>query len=604
MKSALTALALAGVLLGGSAAQATDPGVLKERGETEAQREARMKWWTEARFGMFIHWSPSSVGGVEIGWGRQANRPKEAGGNRRGPDTVSVDPVYDTYYKRFNPVDYDAKAWVELAKDAGMKYMVFTSKHHEGFAMWPSKVRPDFNIAATPWKGGKGDVLKELSDACHAAGMRLGWYYSPRDWTHPDYGVGDNAQYEADMKTHITEILSNYGKVDVIWWDSFGQGNSITYWHADKFLDLVRQLQPGILINNRCTCYIENRKELQGDFDTPEQEIGKYQVDRPWESCITLVGHHWSFHPGGRMMSFDSVIETLVSCATGDGNLLLNVGPMADGRIEPRQADLLREVGKWMEKNGDSIYATHGGPFRNGRWGGATFKGDTIYLHVLPGAPDTLRLPALKGALVSSRNLTGGPAKTTLGKDGRITVTIPKEGRTKPDTIIALTLDRPVERVSGEVELATAATMGLHPLDTKDATWTASSLEDRWSGEKAALLKGGSKGPFAFHTKDETNPSLTIDLTKVRHIDAVEIHNRQEMLQERARGLTLEVSEDGSTWTKVWQADTVESEWIAVPVQHVAGADVKGASARYLRLSIPSQTPTALHLKEVKVYGE
>ncbi len=575
---------------------------LAERHETPGQREARMKWWTEARFGMFIHWSPSSVGGTEIGWGRKGNRPKEFGGNRSGPDTVSVDPVYDTYFKRFNPVAYDAKEWVELAKDAGMKYMVFTSKHHEGFAMWPSKVRPDFTIAATPWKGGKGDVLKELSDACHAAGMRLGWYYSPRDWTHPDYGVGDNAKYEADMKTHITEILSNYGKVDVIWWDSFGQGDSITYWHADKFLDLVRKLQPGIIINNRCSFYIESdRKGMEGDFDTPEQVIGKYQVDRPWESCITLVGRHWSFQPGGAMMSFDSVIETLVSCATGDGNLLLNVGPMADGRIEPRQADLLREVGKWMEKNGDTIYATHGGPFRNGRWGGATFKDNTIYLHVLSAAPDTLCLPALKGALVSARNLTGGPVQATLGKDGRIVVTIPKEGRTKPDTIVALTLDRPVERVAGEVELANAATLGLRPLDMRDATWTASSIEERWSGEKDALLKGGAQGPFAFHTKDETNPSLTIDLKKVKHIDAVEIQNRQDMKQERARGLTLEVSEDGSTWTKVWQADTVESEWIAVPVQHVAGADVKGTSARYLRLSIPSQTPTALHLKEVKV---
>jgi alpha-L-fucosidase len=482
--------------------------------------------------------------------------------------------------------------------------VVFTTKHHEGFAMWPSKVRPDFNIAATPWKAGKGDVLKELADACHAKGMRLGWYYSPRDWTHPDYGVGDDARYEADMKTHLTEILSNYGKVDLIWWDSFGQGDSFAYWHADQILGLVRKLQPGIITNNRCSFYPEtNRKGLEGDFDTPEQTIGKYQVDRPWESCITLVGHNWSFRPGGSLMSSDRVIETLVSCATGGGNLLLNVGPMPDGRIEPRQAEVLRQVGKWMKQYGETIYATQGGPFRNGRWGGATFKGDTLYLHALSAAEDNSRLPALKGNLVSARNLTGGPVKATTDKDGRINVVIPKDGRTRPDTIIALTLDRPVERVNGEVEMANSATLGLPLLDTKDATCAASSLEDRWSGEKNALLKGGAKGPFAFHTKDEKNPSITIDLKAVKHVDAVEIRNRQDMLQERAQGLTLEVSEDGVVWTKVWQADTVENVWVAVPTQHVAGADIKGASARYLRLAVSRETPTPLHLKAVKIYG-
>src|SRR5688572_32814641 len=159
------------------------------RAESPAETETRLKWWREARFGMFIHWSPSSVGGTEIGWGRKAKRPMEAGFNGGGPAGPGVDPVYDAYYKQFNPAQYDPAEWVKLAEDAGMKYLVFTAKHHEGFSMWPTKAR-DFSIANTPYRNGKGDILRDLADACHAAKMRFGWYYSPRDWTHPDYGAG------------------------------------------------------------------------------------------------------------------------------------------------------------------------------------------------------------------------------------------------------------------------------------------------------------------------------------------------------------------------------------------------------------------------------
>lgn len=572
------------------------------RSETPEEAAERLKWWREARFGMFLHWSPSSVNGTEIGWGRKAKRPMEApfnGGSPAGPD---VDPVYDNLYKQFNPVDYDPKEWVKLAEDAGMKYLVLTAKHHEGFSMWPTKARSGFDISAAPYKSGKGDILREFSDACHAANMRFGWYYSPRDWTHPDYGAGDNAKYETFMTKQVDELMSNYGKIDVIWWDSFGVGDSYAYWHADRFLNQVRKLQPRIVTNNRCSFYQEtNREGLQGDFDTPEQKVGNYQIDRPWESCITLVGHNWSFHPGGKMMEFDKVVATLVSCATGDGNLLLNTGPMADGRIEPRQADLLREVGGWMKKYGESIYSTRGGPFRNGGWGGATFRDNIVYVHVLPSAPDKVMLPKLGESLVSSSTLTEDPVKVSQ-VDGRIVLQLSKGTRKGPATLVKLVFDKTVTRVDGGAELSESLPDGLRDLG-RGAVYTASSLVAAHSREKDTLLTGACKGAFAFHTEDEKNPSIVIDLGKEQRVTRVDVRNR-EGYEDRAKTLTLSVSDDGKTWKKLWLASRGEPSWKIEPEEQVNGAPVKGASARYLKLETFNDTPTALHLRSVRIFGE
>jgi alpha-L-fucosidase len=573
--------------------------------ESVTQRDARMGWWREARFGMFIHWGPSSVGGVEIGWDRNGNRPKESGGNRLGPDVPSVDPVYDNYHKQFDPKEFIASEWVRVAEEAGMKYMVFTTKHHEGFSMWPTKAREGFDISDTPWKNGQGDVLKDLSDACHAKGMKLGWYYSPRDWTHPDYGQGDNAIYDAFMTRQVSEILTHYGKIDAMWWDSFGEGDSIGYWHADRFLALTRKLQPGIVINNRCSFYVEtNRKGLEADFDTPEQTIGNYQIDRPWESCITLVGQNWSFKPGGPIMILDRVIQTLASCATGDGNLLLNVGPMPDGRIEPRQVKLLREVGAWMMRYGESIRGTRGGPFRNGKWGGATFKDKVVYLHLFPGSADTVVLPKLNEKWVTAVNLTGGKVAVTQ-KDGRLSVQVPTHSTAMPETILKLTFDRPVTRVDGQVQLAMQPDPALQGLTeiTGAATYTASSLDPQWSAEKDTLLNGTCQGNFAFHTQEEKDPSILIDLGQKKTTAAVVIENRNDMLQERAASLKLWVSNDGKNWEQVWSATGPQPRWVAVPERRVAGAIVKGVDARYLKLGLETGELGTLHLRSVRIYG-
>ena len=390
--------------------------IINAFGSDEDSNRNRMKWWRDARFGMFIHWDMSSVVGTEISWSRLG--PKPLDGSWGSPAGTGGDPVYDNLYKKFNPTKFDARKWVKLAKDAGMKYLVFTAKHHGGFCMWDTRLTT-YSIMNTPY--GK-DILKDLADECHKVGLHFGIYYSPRDWHHPDYGMGDNSKYEAYMTGQLAELLTNYGKVDVVWFDSFGTGKSIKYWHADKVLELVRKLQPQTVINNRCSFFGEQVSSLQADFDTPEQRIGAYQTNRNWESCMCVVdapNGGWSYRKDGKVKPFAECIQNLVSCATGDGNLLLDVGPDSFGEIPDDQANRLKQIGEWINKYGFTIYGTEGGPFRNGKWGGATFKGNKIYVHLFEAAPDTILLPLLNEKFVTGGNVLNGNVRITM-ENGRI----------------------------------------------------------------------------------------------------------------------------------------------------------------------------------------
>jgi len=410
--------------------------------QTPAPRDARMAWWREARFGMFIHWDMSSLAGTEISWSRKATRPLDVD---NAPAGYVEDPFYDHLYEKFNPTNFNAAEWVDLAKKAGMKYLVFTAKHHGGFCMWDTKFT-DYSIMHTPFQR---DVVKELSEACHAAGLRFGLYYSPRDWHHPDYGIGDNAKYHQYLKGQLTELLTHYGKVDVMWFDSFGKGDSIQYWHADEILALVKQLQPGIIINNRCSYFGQQVASLAGDFDTPEQRLGEFQNTRDWESCMCLVdapGGGWSYRTDGQVKSFAAAIKTLLGCATGDGNLLLDAGPDSTGLIPADQAGRLVEMGDWLRKYGESIYGTRGGPFKPGAYGGSTRMDKTIYVHVVKWPPHALELPPLPVKLVRARLLSGGKVDAKQSDTG-LEISVAESDRQKIDTIVALEFDGDVMKL-------------------------------------------------------------------------------------------------------------------------------------------------------------
>jgi len=415
---------LALLLAAGLAASLMSEAAGAAAGETQDFLKAGpddLAWWREARFGLFIHWGPVSLKGTEIGWSRGGERRGRSG---RGPIPAEE---YDTLYKAFNPTKFNAEEWVAIAKAAGMKYLVFTTKHHDGFSMFDSRLT-DYTIAHSPFKR---DVVAELAKACHEGGLRLGFYYSPPDWYHPDYRTANHARYIEFLHGQLRELCTNYGKVDIIWFD--GLGGKAADWDSPNLVKMIRGLQPRVLINNRAG--------LPGDFDTPEQRVGTFQIDRPWETCMTIC-RQWAWKPGDTMKSLKQCLDTLIRCAGGDGNLLFNVGPMPTGEIEPRQVARLKEMGAWLREYGESIYATRGGPFRPGPWGASTHRGDTIYLHILQWTGDSVRLPPIEKKIIGHRVLTGGTAEVRQTAEA-IEVSVPPLRRQELDTLVALRLDGP-----------------------------------------------------------------------------------------------------------------------------------------------------------------
>lgn len=385
---------------------------------------AAMRNWQAMRFGMFIHWGPVSLTQREIGWSRGAETPVE---------------VYDNLYKRFNPTKFNADQWVAAAKSAGMKYIVLTTKHHDGFCLWDTKYT-DYNIMHSPFKR---DVVRELSDACKRQGIAFGAYYSTCDWHHPDFPLtspgGQTKRDKSDIDAYnryllgqVEELITKYGPLVTIWNDvpQLFEGRGV------KTIKLARTLQPSILLNNRTGD--------GGDYDTPEQEVGAFKMNRPWESCMTISAHNqWAWGgPKDGVKLLADCIRMLVCCAGGDGNMLLNIGPEPSGAIEQCQIDRLKDIGAWMKKYGESIYGTRGGPYKPTNHLTCTRKGNTVYLHVLTWPDDVLRLPPLPAKIVRTSVLTGGSA-TVRQSDSALEITLPKADRHPIDTIIALQLNKP-----------------------------------------------------------------------------------------------------------------------------------------------------------------
>jgi alpha-L-fucosidase len=394
--------------------------------------------WRQLKFGMFIHWGPVSLQGTEIGWSRGGERPGVGG---KGEVPLEV---YDNLYKKFNPTKFDAKEWVDIAKASGMNYMVFTTRHHDGFTNFDSKYS-DYKITS-PDSPYRKDIVKQLADACHANGLTWGIYYSQPDWHNADYMTKDHDKYIKYMHGQVKELLSNYGRTDMVFFD--GLGGDAKRWDAENLFKMMRTLQPQIIINDRCG--------LRADNDTPEQFIGKMQTGRPWETCMT-IGDQWSWKPNDRIKSLKTCMQTLVKVVCGDGNLLFNVGPMPNGEIEARQVETLKKMGEWLKKYGESIYNTRGGPFARANWGGATMNGNTIYVHILNADLETVTLPPISAKIVSNSVLTGGTA-TVKQTDESIEISVPKADRQEIDTIVVLKLDSPAADIKIEgVNMPSAA---------------------------------------------------------------------------------------------------------------------------------------------------
>jgi len=529
------------------AAQPADPGSLA--GETQEEFDARLKWWQEARFGVFICWGPCSIAKGEIGWSRNGPRPGQKPDHAGGG--VPLD-VYDNLYKQFDPTEFNAREWAELIKQSGAKYVIFLTKHHDGFAMFDSALT-EYKITSTPF--GR-DVTRELADALREAGIRIVWYYSQPDWHHPDYRTERHAQYIEYLHGQVRELCTRYGKIDGMWFD--GLGGSATDWDTPRLFKMIHELQPGILINNRAG--------VRGDFYTPEQTIGRFQIDRPWESCITM-STGWSWRGADQpVKSLKECLHLLIRCAGGGGNLALDTGPMPDGQIDPRQAANYRAMGDWLSKYGESIYKTTGGPYTPGPWGVATRRGSKVYLHVLDWGEDDLSLPALGREIAGCSVLTGGTAQVRQTAD-ELSISLPVAQRDEIDTIIALDLDGSAEDIP-PISLIAHGSLTLRKGVAASANWS-----DEYCAEMAF---DGDENTRWGAEPGSTSGWLQVDMGEAKTFDRIVV---LESPWNRTQKFELQYR-DGNTW-KTFHEGTAMGD---------LRLQFKPVTARFFRLNILEAT--------------
>ncbi len=419
------------------------------KAEKSSESLARIKWWRDARFGMFIHWDPSSVAASEISWSKQFyedNGENQRDNPRPSPELYNIHEhkfwldwfkppvpgvIYDDLYKSFYPGMFDADKIVESAKQAGMKYIIQVTKHHNGFCMWNSEFT-DFDIMATPFKR---DIIDEMAKACEHAGMKFGIYYSQRDWHHPDYGPERMDKYNEYMYNQIRELLTQHPNISVIFFDS-EQYYPSEMWNGRELFRMIHKLRPNIIINDRCG--------VPADYTTPEQKIGQFNAVRDWESCMTFTGF-WSWHGfQTKIISFEECLENLIRCAGANGNLLMNIGPMPTGQIDPREAVRLKKVGEWLKKYGESIYGTSGGPFLPDSNRVSTFKENQIFVHSFKNQNDSIILPGINEKILKVEILMGPEIQFSQTKH-KISFCLPDTLGKKFVNVVKLTLDKKVE---------------------------------------------------------------------------------------------------------------------------------------------------------------
>ena len=468
---------MAAMMAAGMAVAAAERTAAQTPAESAATRDARMAWWREARFGLFVHWGLySGLGGTWEG------KPV---GTRGGMEWIQnhVKADTDTYAARaiplFKPAADFAKEWARLAREAGCRYLVFTSKHHDGFALHDSKVS-DYDAGSVL----KRDLVREIVDAARSEGLKVGFYHSVIDWHHDQYeyalskqlphplkgrpypnGTRVHAKYLDYLHAEVEELVSNYGPVDVLWWDYSAQDfQGDAAWRAFDLMAKVRARQPAIVMNNRLfrspeagwksmgtDGFTASLDPKYGDFITPEQHIpatGMPGVD--WETCMTM-NTTWGYSDHDHAWkSAGELIRNLVDIASKGGNYLLNIGPKGDGRVPRESVDALRAIGAWMKVNGEAIYGTRASPFEKLDWGRCTQKkgpgGITrLYLHVFTWPADgRLTVPGLSARPLKAALLSGGKTLDASVEAGGVVIKVPAEAPDEIATVVVL--DLPAER--------------------------------------------------------------------------------------------------------------------------------------------------------------
>lgn len=405
-----------------------------------------MQWWRGARFGMFIHFGLYALParGEWVQWREQI-------------------PVHE-YAKlagQFNPVRAHVEQWADIAKEAGMKYTVLTARHHDGFALFDDPGNPFTSVSTAA----RQDIVAVYAAAVRKAGLRVGLYYSPLDWRFPGFFFPnlqlENAeQMRAQYHRQIKQLMSDYGEIDALWFDG-GESDWLSFshdmsdpsfpklkpgehyhgkfsWQGAEVNRIIRDLQPQVVVNNRAA-------DVPPDYQVREWAVGDFDNTTPWETAFPLAGY-WGYSGDKDPMSLKDAIHLLANVVGRDGNLLLNVGPRADGTIQPSHVQRLKEIGTWLGKYGESIYETRGGPFMPGKYGVSTHRDQRIYVHVLEGKMETVTLPAIQANVIGAASLTGESVRVSQDP-AALNLHIQRSRSNTMDTIIALDLDRPASSI-------------------------------------------------------------------------------------------------------------------------------------------------------------
>ncbi len=407
--------------------------------------EEKMKWFRDAKFGMFIHWGLYSMLG-------------------KGEWVLFHERMDVTDYEKlaahFDASMFQPEEWARTARNAGMKYMVLTTKHHDGFCLFDSQAS-NFNSMHS---AAEKDFVAEYVQACRNEGLKVGFYYSPMDWRFPGYFFPEMYYENALLLKkqcweQLRELMTNYGKIDLLWFDgewlahggigfneqegwcrdkNYGQSEYMKvnyFWESEKLIQMIRELQPDIMINNR--------GGWEGDFHVRERRIGDIRTDKPWDSNDCLA-QSWGWMPDKPILSLRELIKNFVNIITKDGNYLLNVGPMGSGMMEDRQIVRLSQMGEWIKTHEEAIYAARGGPFPPGIWGGTVYKDNIVYVHITEWADDAIILPSVDNTLLHFSNLSGDAISVVQNKQ-EIIIEVPVQHRDPYDTIVQLVFERNIE---------------------------------------------------------------------------------------------------------------------------------------------------------------
>ncbi len=597
MRSAVS-VAFAALLLAGANCPAQALPVAAPFQESKEANDARMQWFRDAKFGMFIHWGLYSQPA-----GKWKDKTTGFGAEWIQEQKAIPSSQYSVLAKTWNPTQYNPREWVRLMKAAGIKYVCITTKHHDGFCLWPTKMNDDWNIACTP--GGK-DLLKPLADACRAEGLQFCIYHSVMDWHHPDWpgrpafndyakGQPDKARFKQYLYGQLKELFSNYGPIGMVWFDGTWDRKSWTSEDGKALEDYTRSLQPSVILNNR-SGYLPPQRKLNieisntysyifaGDYISPENEVPSTGLPGiEWETCQTMQPpKNWGYNRLVGFRPFEDMLRQLVDVTSKGGNMLLNIGPTAEGEIAPQARQRLEKFAAWMQVNSEAIHGTTASPFERLPFDGrCTQKPGKLFLHVFKWPADGRLLVPVTNKVRSARLLAipGQNLAVTVVANG-VQVALPAAAPDPIDTVVVVEIEGPAVPVPAPKKLSVDG-----PVEVS-SVWPGRDQKDL----KPANITDGNSGTIWAAEESAREASVTVEMQKEAEVTQIRL---SEGPYARTQLFDVE-AQVGGQWKKIAEGTAIGADLVL---------NFPAVKAQKFRLNIRKANDTPA-LAEFQLFGK